>query len=265
MVKQSTVKPKDARALIVIPTLGDRPDLLRQTLESIVNQKTKIVDTVVVCPGGSPARKIAKEFGITVATDTGGGISSALNVGFRSAKPNHKYGGWMGDDDLLRPDSITATVGALDSDPNAVLAFGYCDYIDDRGHVIFKSRVGTLAPWIMRWGPNLLPLPGLLYRLSAAKKVGEYDESLKYTMDLDMWLRLRKHGRFINTHKTLGAFRWHATSTTVTNRKPSLTEAEIVKRRYLPKPLQFIAPLWEAPVRLATYVAARRVNSAALD
>jgi hypothetical protein len=172
----------------------------------------------------------------------------------------HEFGGWMGDDDLLRPGATAAAVTSLDANPEAVLAYGYCDYINDKGRTIFTSRAGRLAPWIMKWGPNLLPLPGLLYRLSAAKKVGDYDESLKYSMDLDMWLRLSKQGQFINTEKTLGAFRWHDTSTTVANRKASLREAARVKRKYLTGPMRVISPVWEVPVKIATRVAVRRAN-----
>jgi hypothetical protein len=106
----------------------------------------------------------------------------------------------------------------------------------------------------------MLPLMGLFYRLDKARDVGEYDTSLKYSMDLDMWLRLRTKGNFINTGKVLGAFRWHQTSTTVANRSASLKEAEMVKRRNLAVPLRIIAPVWEGPVRLATKLAVRRVN-----
>jgi GT2 family glycosyltransferase len=253
---------KGAKALIVIPTLGDRLDLLRQSLESINSQEPNLFDIVVVCPKVSGARKLAKEFGAMIADDPRG-LSAALNVGFSLAKPEHKYAGWMGDDDLLRPGAIKEALGALERAPKAVLAYGYCDYIDDSGKTIFTSKVGRFAPWIMRWGPNLLPLPGILYRLDAANKVGGYDESLKYAMDLDMWLRLMKVGGFINTHKTLGAFRWHSTSTTVANRNLSLKEAEVIKRRYLSPPFRWISPLWERPVRIATKVAARRVSAKA--
>jgi hypothetical protein len=37
---------------------------------------------------------------------------------------------WLGDDDLLEPGSLTATVAALDADAGAVVAYGSCRYID---------------------------------------------------------------------------------------------------------------------------------------
>jgi GT2 family glycosyltransferase len=261
--KSSTTKaPKKARVLMVIPTLGDRLDLLRETLESVTSQTPK-PDLVVVLPlKNKAACKLAKEYGAELVEDPRS-LSGALNVGFAAAKPWHEFGAWMGDDDLLRPDALKTTLSALDKHPDAILAYGYCDYVDTDGNVLFTSRAGALAPWLMTWGPNLLPLPGLLYRLDAARSVGEYIVEHKYAMDLDMWLRLRKKGKFINTKKVVGAFRWHPTSITVANRNASLGEAAMIKRQHLPKLLKPVAPVWELPVKATTHIAVKRLNKKA--
>jgi glycosyltransferase involved in cell wall biosynthesis len=251
-----------AKVLFVIPTLGERLDLLRQTLQSIVAQGEDTVDIIVVCPPTSDAVAIAQEFGAKTANDPGT-LSGALNVGFALAKKHHEFGAWMGDDDLVAPGSLNITISALEKRPKAVVAYGYCDYIDDKGRLIFQSKAGRLAPWIMGWGPNLIPLPGMLYRLSALKKAGDFDASLKYSMDLDMLLRLRRFGPFVNTRQTLGAFRWHASSTTVSSRAASLKESELTKRRYLPTILREISLLWEIPVSITTHMAVWRVNKLA--
>jgi hypothetical protein len=252
-----------SKVLMVIPTLGDRIELLRETLHSIRDQQPTAPDLVVVCPAkNTAARALAAEFGAAWADDPRG-LSAAVNVGFGLAQPQHRYLTWMGDDDLLRPGSLAASTAALEADAGAVLAYGYCDYIDDQGRTIFTSRAGRLAPWIMTWGPNLVPLPGMLFRRTALEAVGGFDEQLKYAMDLDVLLKLRKKGSFANTRATLAAFRWHSSSTTVANRTVSLNEAQAVKRRHLPPLVRPLAPLWEYPVRLATYAAAKRVSAKA--
>lgn len=256
-------KQTNTNVLMIVPTLGQRLDLLQQTLESFNEQGDYRPDVVLVCPAKKKAiHSLAARFGAETADDPGT-LSGAINVGIERAKPHHAYITWLGDDDLLRPGSLAASVTALETHPQAVLAFGYCDYIEDDGKLIFTSRAGKLAPWIMRWGPNLVPLPGMLYRRSALLKAGNFDTSLKYAMDLDMLLRLRTLGTFINTRKILAAFRWHSSSTTVANRIASLNEAEMIKRRYLPRVVKKFAPLWERPVRLATIVAAKRVSAKA--
>jgi GT2 family glycosyltransferase len=247
------------RVLVVVPTLGRRPELLALTLASITGQ-SEPADIVVVIPAGAAeARKLATNAGATLLDDPGS-ISSAINAGFASAGPHHAFTNWLGDDDLLAPDALGVAVRALDAAPDAVMSFGYCDYIDDRGRRLFTSRAGRFAPWLMTWGPNLVPQPGALIRVDALRKVGDVDETLQYAMDLDLFLRLRRMGRLVNTRTTLASFRWHADSTTVANRSKSLAESESVKRRYLSPLRRRIAPAWELPVRVATQLAARRVG-----
>lgn len=249
----------NSRILVVLPTLGERQELLKETLESIISQSEK-PDIVIVCPkDNKQTLKLAKQVGAIVVDDPGS-LSEAVNSGIEAANENHEFISWIGDDDLLTPDSLKTTAASLDSNPNAVLAYGYCEYIDNKGKKLFTSRAGNFAPWLMTWGPNLVPLPGILFRKSALLKTSGFDPSLKYSMDLDMLLKLRKHGQFVNTHKTLAAFRWHSDSTTVANRNASLKEAEYVKRRYLSPILRPIAFLWELPVKWATKLAAKRVN-----
>ena len=252
------------RILVVIPTLGQRTTLLRKTLESVKSQFPVSFDIVMVFPLKNKATMtLAKEYGALCVQDPGS-LSGALNVGIATAiKPRHRYISWIGDDDLIAPESLSTTMTALDKNPDAVVAFGYCDYIDDKGFRIITSKAGNLAPWIMTWGPNLMPCPGTLFRYSALKSAGEFDVSNKYSMDLDMFLRLRKLGKFINTKTVLASFRWHPDSTTVANRNVVIKETEMVKRKYLPRPLRFIAPLWETPVRIATKIAAQHVSKLA--
>ena len=78
-----------------------------------------------------------------------------------------------------------------------------------------------------------------------------------------MFLRLKRRGAFLSTKEETAAFRWHADSLTVANRGLSLAESEKVKRRYLPRRVRPLSPLWDVPVRVATRVAARQVNARA--
>ena len=246
--------------LIVIPTLGQRPELFTLTLQSILSQTSEPADVVVVLPtGATEVRELATAAGARLVDDPGG-MSAAINAGLALAGPQHVYGNWIGDDDLLTPGSLVTSAAALDDNPRATTAFGYCEYIDGEGRRLFTSRAGRLAPWLMTWGPDLVPQPGALFRLSAVAGVGMIDASLSYAMDLDLLLRLRRVGGFVNTRTVLSSFRWHASSTTVANRTPSLDEAEMVKRRYLSPWQRALAPLWERPVRRATQLAARRVG-----
>ena len=260
MSKRSTTKDKPG-VLVVIATLGQRPDYLKLTLESIKKQGYSPLDVVLVYPFKSKETKaIAEAYGAR-SLDDPGSMSAAVNLGINSADKHHTYVTWIGDDDLLEADMIKSSVALLEKKPTATASFGHCHYIDEDGKRLFTSKAGTVAPWLMTWGPNLVPLPGSMFRLSSLKKLDYiFDDTLRYAMDLDLFLRLRKLGPLVNVRMPVSSFRWHTTSTTVANRQASLKEAEEVKRRHLNGKIKFAAPLWEKPVRIATTIAAKRVS-----
>lgn len=243
----------------MVPTLGRRLEFLDLTLRSIRDQDV-VADIVVVVPvEREEARALARSHGAAVVDDPGS-QPAAINAGVAAAGAGCAYVNWIGDDDLLTPGSLRATVGALARDPDAVVAFGACQYIDDAGRPLWVSRAGRWAVRILGWGPDLIPQPGMLVRHADWDAVGGVDETLRFAFDLDLLLRLRPRGRFVDVGRVVSAFRWHPDSLTVSDRTASLDESERVKRRYLEPATRRLAWTWEGPVRLATRLAAREVT-----
>jgi GT2 family glycosyltransferase len=145
----------------------------------------------------------------------------------------------------------------LDADRDSVLAYGACDYILDDGRVVATSAAGKLAAFLLPWGPDLIPHPGTMIRFDDLDAIGGFDETLKFTLDLDAFLKLRSRGKFVSTTRTVSAFRWHTESLTVSDRKGSSAEAMAVKKRHLPVFLQPFHGLWNYPVAWASAVAAQ--------
>ena len=249
--------------LVVVPTLGERPETLSSALASVRDQDGVSVHLVVVVPEhAAAARMTALEHGATVVDDPRCGLSGAVNAGVAARTDEHYYA-WLGDDDLLTPGGLLALCRLIESDPVSVVAFGACGYIDEAGRQVAVSRAGGLATFLLPWGPDLVPQPASLTRMDALLAAGPYDESLRFAMDLDMFLRLRRRGSFVSTRQVVASFRWHADSLTVANRSKSLAESEAVKHRYLPGVVRPLAPLWDVPIRIATRLAARQVNARA--
>lgn len=247
------------RVLLIVATLGQRAQFLRQTLESIRFQDVPS-DLIIVAPENSPeTRELAEEFAASLVADPGS-LAAAINVGADHAEDHHEFINWLNDDDLLEPGSLLGTTQALDAHQEAVVAFGACRYVDPAGRQLWISRAGKWAPRILSWGPDLIPQPGMLIRSRAWREVGGLDESYSFAFDLDLLLRLKKVGRLVDVSQVVSSFRWHPDSLTVADRTTNIRESERARRAALKPWQRAFAWMWERPVRLATRVAAQEVQ-----
>lgn len=247
---------------IVVPTLGDRPQYLVQCLESIRAAGSAYV--LVVAPASFDPTGLTKNGLIDeVLLDNGLGLPQAINSGVAALPEGIEYVNWLGDDDLMTPHSIAETVALLDRHHEAPMVFGGCDYIDDKGKLILKNQSGSWAVPLLRFGPDLIPQPGALFRRSVFNLVGGLSTEYSLAFDLDFFIKISKTGRPLFTNKTLAMFRWHPESLSVEQRKKSVQEASRVRLSHLPSFLRPISFLWEAPVRFATLEAGKRVSALA--
>lgn len=253
-----------AKILVILPTLGERLDYLRTTLESVDAQRSDVELTLaLVSPvSATAARDLGASFGAVCVDDPAKGISAAINAGLAVRTDETLYA-WIGDDDLFRPGGLRILHDLIEAKPGRVVAYGGCDYITPDGETIATSRAGKAAQWLLPWGPDLIPHPGSVIQLDALEAIGGFDTSLKYAMDLDAFLKLRRLGTFASTKTSVSAFRWHPDSLTVSNRSASSAESEAIKRAHLPRAVRPLSVLWVAPVRWASSVAARTVSSQA--
>ena len=247
--------------LIVLPTLGDRLEFLETALRSCRDLAGLVPTTVaMVLPSGAvQARALGSQYGAVLIDDPGSGMADAVNAGL-GARTSEEFYVWVGDDDELVPQGVAALMEALGNRRSAVVAYGYCDYIDGTGSVIGRSKAGPFAAALLPWGPNLIPHPGTIVRLDALEAVGGFDSRLSYALDLDLFLKLQRVGDFITAPTVSARFRWHADSATVADRSSSTREAIIVKNRHLPAFLRPLSWMWNYPVAWASQVAAWAVT-----
>lgn len=248
------------RILLVIPTLGKRLETLDRTLSSVQSQAEVKVDTVIVAPAITPELKtLAERYAAQTLTDPGR-ISAAVNAGFARATDAHQYACWLGDDDMLRPGALAQASSLLQAHPSAVVAYGPCDYIDIDGNFLFCRRPPPFAPALLQIVPGLIKQESCLFRLSALRKVGGLDETLHYTMDLDLLLKLRRVGSFVKADQVLAAFCWHPNSLTIANRNVSLAQAQAVQRVHARGLLKLTYPLWKPAIRALILFMSWKIN-----
>jgi GT2 family glycosyltransferase len=247
--------------LVVLPTLGNRIEFLELALRSCQDLAAHLPTTVamVVPAGAVQARALGTQYGAELIDDPGEGMAGAINAGLAARRAEDFYI-WLGDDDELVPRGVVKLAEALERDDDAVVAFGHCDYVDELGKSIARSRAGRLAIWVLAWGPNLIPHPGSVIRLDALEEIGGYSPELTYALDLDVFLRLRRLGDFLSLPAVSARFRWHPDSATVADRRASSREAVRVKDKHLPCFVRIFSALWNFPITWLSAVAAFQLN-----
>lgn len=122
-------------------------------------------------------------------------------------------------DDLITPDCLAREVEVLEADQAEELALVFCArrVIDIRSRPLLTRRyphAGGLIPAraaarrCIRSGANLIGEPGgVLFRTALARRVGDFDASLRIVTDLDYWFRLLVYGDAYYLPDSLVSFR----------------------------------------------------------
>jgi len=123
-------------------------------------------------------------------------------------------------DDLLAPACLARQTDVLEADQRHRLALVFCarTIVDGNTRAImtrgYPSRRGgmissrSVIRRCLRRGTNLIGEPGsVLFRTGLARRVGGFDASIGYTVDLDYWFRLLLQGDAYYLPESLASFR----------------------------------------------------------
>jgi len=233
---------------IVVPTMGTRPQFLAACIDSI-----RRGGDAHICLVGPPSvehiplRAKCDSF----IVDNGKGLAAAINAGIASLPEQISFVNWLGDDDLVSPQSLSKLQALLMEHRDVVVAYGHCHYINTAGETLFTVRAARWAETLLRCGPQLISQPAMLFRRDTFQLVGGLDQGLGWAFDLDLLLKLRRHGRFKSIPEVVASYRWHEGALTVGSRNQSVSEASAVRVRHLPRIIRPFSRLWEPIVRRA--------------
>ena len=140
-----------------------------------------------------------------------------------------KYFKLLPHDDMLHPRCIERQVAVLDADRDEriALVFSARDVLGPDGRLLTRrgypgGHEGPIGSSIVmrscvRRGTNLVGEPGaVMFRKSLADKVGGFDATNPYVIDLDYWFRLLAHGDAHYCADSLASFRVSRQSWSVT-------------------------------------------------
>jgi glycosyltransferase involved in cell wall biosynthesis len=201
------------RFSVIIPTFK-RAQLLGDAIRAALAQ-THTDREILVVDDGSPddTRSVASTFGEAVRyfRQENKGKSAALNLGISASKGDAII--VLDDDDLFPPWTVAKHAEALERNAAADFSFGrFVRFRGDRppssSNLCDEEFVPTHDPrrLVVKLMENcFLPNPAWAVRRQAQMRVGPYDESMYYSHDYDMILRLarKNEGVFIDDDPVL--------------------------------------------------------------
>ncbi len=177
---------------VIVPT-HNRQNLLRRSLNSVLQQKTPAAELIVVDDGSTDHTEamINAEFpSVKYLKQPQQGVSAARNNGIRHAQST--WLAFLDSDDEWLPDKLTVQKQAITDNPNVKICHSDEIWIRNSRRVNPHSKHQKKGGWIFQ---DCLPLcaispSSVLIHQSIFKTVGLFDENLPACEDYDLWLRI---------------------------------------------------------------------------
>jgi glycosyltransferase involved in cell wall biosynthesis len=225
---------------IVTPSLNGRAYLARAA-DSILSQSGPFALEWIVVDGGSSDGSLdylhsLRDDRLRLLAEPDRGQSHAINKGLALATGD--VVAWLNTDDLYPPGALAAVAGALAQHPAARWLVGRCEIIDAAGRVIRRPVTRYKDRALARYGyrallrENFISQPAVFWRRDFGRRTGELDESLHWTMDYDLWLRMARQSPPLRLERVLAQFRLHASSKTGRVDRRQFDEQYRVARRH---------------------------------
>ncbi len=187
---------------IITPSYN-QGQFIEATIQSVLNQTYPNIEYIVV-DGGSTDQTmdLVRKYQDKIATvihEKDRGQSDAINKGFRLAKG--ELVGWINSDDILATNCVEEIVklylqhqadGVIFSTPSV-------DIIDGKGKKIdvFENRIMD-KDGLVNTHYSVIQ-PGSFYAKKALESINYIDESLRFCMDMDLFIRLLQLGKIYYT------------------------------------------------------------------
>lgn len=135
------------------------------------------------------------------------GQADAINKGFS------RCGGdilaWLNSDDTIEPNAFETVLSKFEHDPELVMVYGDVNSIDADGLVFHRQRfdqytLDDLACF------QIISQPAVFFRREAFERAGGLDESYRYLLDHQLWLRIALYGKMCYLPQVLANARYHA-------------------------------------------------------
>jgi len=237
---------------IVTPSFN-QAQYIEETIRSVLLQGYPNLEYIIIDGGSTDGSiEIVKKYEPWLTywvSERDRGQSHAINKGFQHA--TGEVFAFINSDDYYLPGAFTRVAENFTEDYQ--LFVGMTFQIGTDGVLTGKRRAPSLAvDDVADWQKNWFRQPGCFFSKEVFKKVGGIDESLKYSLDFDLWLRILKVGSGKYIENELAVARNHPAMKTQNKGGRGFAEDRIVqiKAGYTELAIGYISSLYD---ELRTY------------
>lgn len=191
---------------------------IEETIKSVLSQDYPNIEYIVV-DGGSTDNtvEILKKYETRLrwSSEKDRGQSDAINKGFAMSKG--EILAWLNSDDTFLPGVVKKMVEAFDSRPDAGMVYAGGYYTDEKGNILDKHPPEPFDREKLA-SSGFVFQPSTFFRREVFFEAGGLDESLHYTMDHDLWLRICERHKVAHIEEFLSTYRIHGESKTMADR-----------------------------------------------
>lgn len=185
---------------VVMATFNEPPIIISNAITSIVNQtftnwELHILDDSTNEETMKAIDSFASDKRILVHRfPKRAGFIKSLNSGLEAS--SGKYIARMDGDDFSLPDRFKKEVAYLETHPEVMVVGGQINIMDGNEKIISSRSypTGGLKFYLFSCARNPLAHPTVMMRRDIVDKGYRYDETLRMSEDLDLWLRLLNDG-----------------------------------------------------------------------
>jgi len=192
---------------IVTPSYN-QGKFIEGTILSVLNQNYPNLEYIIV-DGGSTDNsvEIIKKYQDRISywvSEKDRGQSHAVNKGFKRATGD--IIGWLNSDDTYLPHCLKHVEKAFSEHPDADAVYGNIVYTDENSVTLWRRYVPRIYPYEMLLFYTF-GQPAVFFKRRILGKIGYVDETLKYTMDQDFFLRMKWQCKMIHINRFLATCR----------------------------------------------------------
>jgi glycosyltransferase EpsE len=185
---------------VVMATFNESADILRKSIESILNQTFSDFELLIIDDSTKEETKMvidyfSKDVRVRVIRCKKRiGFAKGLNLGFSQAKG--QFIARMDGDDISLKNRLELQVNYLKKHPKISVVGGYIYIIDGNDQIISYRKYPT-SGFMFKFHSiyrNPLAHPTVMLRHECVEKGFYYDESFFRAEDIELWLRMQKNG-----------------------------------------------------------------------